>query len=119
MHLTGATAGLAVFRIGSGSSTNTFTVLARFESRNAQLRRHAVRCFLECYFQVITQISPTLCRRPARSRASAAEHITKTEQITKNVFYSAEAGCAPAGAGTARDTSVSKAIITSPLLGIR
>jgi hypothetical protein len=84
------------------------------------LCRHSASSFFECDFQVVAKVRAALRRRATRAAATTAKHVTKTKQVAKDVFDSAEAGCTPrsATAGTAGNACMSKSVVTLTLLCI-
>ena len=108
----------AGFRLRSGRRAVAFAGFAGFQTRDAQLRGHSVAGFFQRDLQVVTKIGAALRCRAARAAATTAKHIAETKQIAEDVFDATEARRAPACAGAAGNSCMTKAVVTLALFGI-
>src|SRR5262249_4038753 len=118
-NLAGAATSRTGLRLASGCGTRAFTGVALLETRNSELRRHAISGFFECELQVVTKIRAALCGG-ATTATRAAKHIAKSKQVAEDVFDPTKSRCAPrTGTRAARNTCVAKTVIAFALFVIR
>src|SRR5205085_9229612 len=118
-NLATASTGRTGFRLTARRRTRSFANVASLQTRNAQLRCHAVRSVFECDLQVVTKICATLCCTAARPAASAKD-VAKTKQVAENVLDATKTRRAPgARTGTAGNACMTKPVVTPALLGVR
>src|ERR1043166_3728120 len=120
-HLPRAPALLAAFGLRAGRGPAALAVLAGFEARDSELRRHPGGGLFERHLQIVAEVCGALRpRAPSARPGTSAEHVAEAEEVAEDVLDAAEPLRAPARRAprARRDSGVAEVVVARALLGV-